>query len=330
MAHIENFDIELPRGFAKRYESEFVVQVYGGLIEELKNNTEYCVSNMEQGKLKFDIFEDGTDPIYITCDDLKKKAKVVKTGWKTIKADGFKLTLKKVPVAPKRDPSFDSVVIENLVGKLKEMMEATKKQTLKMGECHLKTNNKNQHEVVNELNDDEHAYSVINDDEIVEVPKLSSNKRRLETEEGKKKADDVWKDYVPTDVNTKLKYNFHEERKIPKLNSVVSQILVFVLSILHSGCFYEMDWKFIGLNTSNEFIVLPTAVFPDGANEETTKDLIRLMCRKVVNSMNDKCKGPSFSVFIDILNKVDVMTLPTLSEFIERKMATTMNKKHKI
>jgi hypothetical protein len=91
-----------------------------------------------------------------------------------------------------------------------------------------------------------------------------------------------------------------------------------------------MDWKFIGLNTSNEFIVLPTAVFPDGANEETTKDLIRLMCRKVVNSMNDKCKGPSFSVFIDILNKLDVMTLPTLSEFIERKMATTMNKKHKI
>lgn len=334
MTHIQKFDIELPSGFAKKYGSEFVVQVYEKIIEELKNNTEYSVSSMQNGGLRIDISEDATDSINITCADLTKKAEAATTttrdGWKTIKVDGFKLTLKKVPLAPKRDPSFDSVVIENLVGKLKEMMEATKKQTLKMGECHLKTNNKNQHEVVNELNDDEHAYSVINDDEIVEVPMLSSNKRHLETEEGKKKADDVWKDYVPTDVNTKLKYNFHQERNIPSLNTVAPQILVFVLSILHSGCFYEMDWKFIGLNTSNEFIVLPTAVFPDGANEETTKDLIRLMCRKVVNSMNDRCKDPSFLVFIDILNKIDVMDLPTLSAFIERKMATMMNKKHKI
>lgn len=341
MAHIRNFDIELPSGFAKRYESEFVVHVYEKIIEELKNNTEYCVSSMENGGLTIDIFEKGTEAINITCADLTKKAEAATTttrdGWKTIKADGFKLTLKKVPVAaPKRDSSFDSVVIENLIGKLKEMMEATKKQTLKMGECYLKTNNKNQHEMVNELNDDEHAYSVINDDEIVEVPKLSSKKRPLETlidlceEEGKKKTDDFWKDYVPTDVNIKLKYNFHEDRKIPKLNSVVSQILGFVVSILHSGCFYEMDWKFIGLNKYDEFVVLPIAVFPDGANEETTKDLIRLMCRKVVNSMNDRCKDPSFLVFIDILNKIDVMDLPTLSAFIERKMATMMNKRCKV
>jgi hypothetical protein len=257
--------------------------------------------------------------------------KAATKGWKATKTDAHKLKLQFVKP---RDVSRDKALIKYLITKLENQIEDNTEKTLTFGECEIKSK-KNTHEILNELNDQQQAFCVV-EDEVMEAPNISkhegnSKKRPLETlidlcEDERQSFSQTLEDYIRLDG--KLKWNMSKPT-IPKLNDVAPQILEFIEALLMSGKSFDLlDWSLIGINELGELIFLSGAISAaGGGNEQTTKELIRFLCRKVRCSMNDKCKGPSFLILADILKYVDTHSLNALSKFVNRRLGNIKKSK---